>query len=84
MVEDPFLKHENILNDKMVWTPGQPLKVESVSTVTKGLLSILLFLPKASGHTTLTASQYTHTDCEPDTGRNTTNHRLIPLQSTDS
>lgn len=62
MVEDPFLKHENILNDKMVWTPGQPLKVESVSTVTKGLLSILLFLPKASGHTTLTASQCTHTD----------------------
>lgn len=61
----------------MAWTPCQPLKGGSVSTVTKGLFSILLFLPKALGHTPLTASQCTHTNCEPDTGRNTTNRRLI-------
>lgn len=60
-----------------------PLKGGSVSTVTKGLFSILLFLPRASSHTPVTPSQRTHTEAElpgePDIGRNITNHRLTPL-----
>lgn len=83
VVEDLFLKHEKIIYPMIKW-PGPPLKGGSVSTVIKGLFSILLFLPKALGHVLLTASQHTHTSCEPDTGRNNTNHKLIPLQSRDS
>lgn len=50
---------DNMLNDKMSWTPCQPLKGVSVSTVT-GLFSTLLFLPEASGHTSNTITAHSH------------------------
>lgn len=49
-----------MLNDKMAWTPCQPLKGVSVSTVTEGLFSMLLFLLKASGHTSNTITAHSH------------------------